>query len=143
MGTTSTKAAVWGMLAARWRKTIKAKNLSANTERDYVFDAQQWAEWLSEQELDFEPDRVKPHHADDFIADIIGATSAANGAYHYRNLRVFFGWLVKREVEGGRGPVATVQRKHPQRADDDVFNRSDGMASEHARGTRRQGQGGT
>lgn len=39
---------------------------------------------------------VRAHHVDDFIADIITATSPANGAHHYRNLRVFFGWLVKR-----------------------------------------------
>ncbi|WP_168586120.1 tyrosine-type recombinase/integrase [Saccharopolyspora sp. ASAGF58] len=82
---------------ACWRKTIKAKNLSANTERGYLYTAQRWAEWLAEQQLDIEPDRVKPHHVDDFIADIIEATSAANGAHHYRNLRVFFGWLVKRD----------------------------------------------
>ncbi|WP_190819520.1 tyrosine-type recombinase/integrase [Saccharopolyspora pogona] len=97
MGTTNTTAAVWGMLAQRWRKTIKAKNLSANTERGYLYTARRWAEWLTEQGLDFEPDRVKPHHVDDFIVDIIEATSAANGAHHYRNLRVFFGWLVKRD----------------------------------------------
>ncbi|MGI8309471.1 tyrosine-type recombinase/integrase [Saccharopolyspora hattusasensis] len=85
------------MLAQHWRKTIKATNLSANTERGYLYTAQRWAEWLTEQGLDFEPDRVKPHHVDDFIVDIIEATSAANGAHHYRNLRVFFGWLVKRD----------------------------------------------
>ncbi|WP_029535528.1 tyrosine-type recombinase/integrase [Saccharopolyspora spinosa] len=93
MGTTNTTAAVWDMLAQRWRKTIKAKNLSPNTERGYLYTAQRWADWLTEQGLDFEPDRVKPHHIDDFIE----ATSAANGAHHYRNLRVFFGWLVKRD----------------------------------------------
>lgn len=97
MGTTSTTAAVWRMLAQRWRKTIKAKNLSANTERAYLYTAERWAGWLEDEQLDIEPNDVKPHHVDDFIADIIEATSAANGAHHYRNLRVFFGWLVKRD----------------------------------------------
>jgi site-specific recombinase XerC len=97
MGTTSTSGAVWGMLAERWRKTIKAKALSAKTEERYLATAQRWARWLDEQGLDLEPDDVKAHHVDDFTADIIAATSAANGAYHYRNLRVFFAWLAKRE----------------------------------------------
>lgn len=43
---------------------------------------------------------------DDFIADIIEATSPANGAHHYRNLRVYFGWLVKRkEISAGCNPM--------------------------------------
>lgn len=97
MGKTWTNAAVWGMLAERWQKTIKAKALSENTERGYLYTARRWAEWLDEQGHDVEPDEVEAHHVDDFIVDIIAATSPANGAHHYRNLRVYFGWLVKRK----------------------------------------------
>jgi site-specific recombinase XerD len=97
MGMTSSATAVWGMLAERWRKTIKAKNLSANTERAYLYTARRWAEWLEAQCYDLEPQGVKSYHIDEFIVDIIEATSAANGAHHYRNLRVFFAWLVKRK----------------------------------------------
>jgi site-specific recombinase XerD len=102
MGKTWTNGPVWAMLAERWRKTIKAKALSENTERGYLYTARRWAEWLDEQGLDLEPADVKAHHVDDFIVDIIEATSAANGAHHYRNLRVYFGWLVKRkEIKTG------------------------------------------
>lgn len=97
MGKTSTSADVWGMLAERWRKAIKAKALSAHTERGYLYTARRWAEWLDEQGLDVEPEDVQAHHVDDFIVDVIEATSPANGAHHYRNLRVFFGFLVKRK----------------------------------------------
>lgn len=97
MSATITSTAVWTMLAGRWQKAIKAKNLSPLTERGYLSTAQRWASWLSEQGHTLEPADVRAHHVDDFIADIIAATSAANGAHHYRNLRVFFGWLVKRQ----------------------------------------------
>src|ERR1043165_3258076 len=49
MGETSTNTAVWGMLAERWRKTIRAKALSARTERGYLYTARRWAEVLDEQ----------------------------------------------------------------------------------------------
>lgn len=95
-GTTDVNGAVWMMLARRWEKTMKAKALSDNTQRGYLKTAGRWSAWLHAEGYDLEPDAVKPHHVDDFVADIIETSSPANGAHHYRNLRVFFAWLVKR-----------------------------------------------
>jgi site-specific recombinase XerD len=97
MDTTNTNAAIWDMLTERWRKTIKAKALSANTENGYLRTARRWSAWLAQQGHDIEPPEVRAHHIDDFIADIIDQTSAANAAHNYRNLRVYFAWLVKRK----------------------------------------------
>jgi site-specific recombinase XerC len=125
METTSTNAAIWDMLAERWRKTIKAKALSANTERGYMYTARRWSTWLVEQGHNIEPAEVRAHHVDDFIADVIDATSAANGAFHYRNLRVFFGWLVKRkEITTGNPmeetePPTVVDKLIPVLTDDE------------------------
>jgi hypothetical protein len=106
METTNTDAAIWDMLADRWRKTIKAKALSPNTERGYLHTAHRWSAWLTEQRLDIEPAEVRAHHVDDFIADIIEATSAANGAHNYRNLRVYFACLVKcQEIPAVSNPM--------------------------------------
>jgi site-specific recombinase XerD len=107
--TITTTAAVWDMLAERWRKTIKAKALAANTERGYLYTARRWSAWLIEQGLAIEPAEVRAHHVDDFIADIIEATSAANGAHHYRNLRVYFAWLVKRKEITTGNPMAETE----------------------------------
>ena len=96
MSATAASTAVWTMHADRWRKSIKPKSLSKLTERSYLLTAQRWIRWLDGQGLGVEPVEVRPYHVDEFIADIIAATSPANGAHHYRNLRVFFGWLVKR-----------------------------------------------
>lgn len=89
-------SAVWAMLARRWGKTLKAKSLSGATIRGYLYTARRWGEWLVREQYSLEPDDVRPHHVDDFIADIIDETSPANAAHHYRNLRVYFAWLVRR-----------------------------------------------
>ncbi|WP_424183824.1 tyrosine-type recombinase/integrase [Actinokineospora sp. G85] len=102
MGTSSTSAAVWTMLAERWRKSIKAKGLTSLTEDRYLATAHRWVRWLDAEGLDLEPADVRPHHIDDFTVDIITTTSESNAAHHYRNLRVFFGFLVKRkEIAAG------------------------------------------
>jgi site-specific recombinase XerD len=107
MGKTWTNAATWDMLAERWQKTIKAEALSENTE------------WLDEEGHDVEPDEVEAHHIDDFIVDIIEATSPANGAHHYRNLRVYFGWLVKRkQIKAGNPMDETEPPNVPERITD-------------------------
>lgn len=92
----SASGAIWQMLGRRWSKTLKAKALSAHTIRGYLKTVNRWSDWLDVEGLDLDPDQVRAHHIDGFIADIIEATSPANGAHHYRNLRVFFAWLVRR-----------------------------------------------
>jgi hypothetical protein len=48
---------------------------------------------------------VDSHHVDDFIVDITTATSAANAAHHYRNLRVYFGARIVGQNRAGPRPV--------------------------------------
>lgn len=58
-----------------------------------------------------DPNEARDGHVEDFIADLIAATSAANALHHYRNLRVYFGWLVRRtEMTGmSRNPMDDVE----------------------------------
>jgi site-specific recombinase XerD len=97
MNETQPDAVVWHLLIDRWHTTLRAKALSKETIRGYLFTARSWAAWLVTRGHDLEPADVTDTHIDDFIADIVDATSAANAAYNYRNLRVFWAWLVKRE----------------------------------------------
>ena len=97
MDETNPSLPLWEMLADRWQKTLKAKGLSRHTERGYLYTARRWSEWLAGERYDLEPTEVRSDHIDEFIAGVIGSTSAANGAHHYRHLRVFWAWLVKRE----------------------------------------------
>ena len=94
---------IWHLLPTRWEQTLVSKALSPYTLRDYLATAIRWADWLAEHGYDLEPDDVEDFHVEGFIAEIIKATSAGNAAYHYRNLRVYFKWLVKRkEITPGR-----------------------------------------
>lgn len=107
--TSTLNSAVWQMLSRRWEKTLKAKALSPKTIHNYLRTVDRWAAWLDEEELNLDPDQVEAHHIDDFIVDIIEATSPGNGAFHYRNLRVFFEWLVKRKKISGSSPMTTTE----------------------------------
>lgn len=102
---------VWHLLPDRWSQTLTAKALSPLTVRDYLSTARRFANWLVAQGYDLEPDEVEDFHIDEFIGGIVVATSAANAAFHYRNLRVYFGWLVKRkEITPGRpNPMSTTE----------------------------------
>ncbi|HEX5403951.1 MAG TPA: tyrosine-type recombinase/integrase [Pseudonocardiaceae bacterium] len=97
MDETQPQTVVWHLLIDRWHTTLRAKALSKETIRGYLFTARRWATWLADQGHDLEPAEVTATHIEDFIADIIDATSASNAAYNYRNLRVFWAWLTKRE----------------------------------------------
>lgn len=110
MSATTTSTAIWEMLAGRWVKAITAKNLSPLTRRSYLLTAQRWIRWLAANAYDLEPAEIRAYHVDEFVVDVIEATSASNGAHHYRNLRVFFGWLLKRG-EIVANPMA--QTEHP------------------------------
>jgi site-specific recombinase XerC len=106
MSATRTAGSVWTMLSERWHKTLIAKGLSPLTIRGYQSTVRKWAVWLDEQGYDLEPEDVRSFHVDEFIADVITATSPANAAFHYRNLRVYFAWLVKREEVRGQNPMS-------------------------------------
>lgn len=89
---------IWHLLPDRWKQTLVSKALSSYTVSDYLITANRWADWLVTQGLDLEPDDVEDFHVEDFIANIITTSSAGNAAHHYRNLRVYFRWMLKRKV---------------------------------------------
>ena len=119
--TTATSApdlTIWHLLPDRWRQTLLSKALSSYTVSDYLITAKRWADWLVRQGLDLEPDEVEDFHVEDFIAEIITSTSAGNAAHHYRNLRVYFRWMLKRKVitPGRPNPMdSTEPPKVPER----------------------------
>jgi site-specific recombinase XerD len=116
--TSAPNPTIWHLLPDRWKQTLVSKALSSYTVSDYLITANRWAEWLVRQDLDLEPDDVEDFHIEDFIAEIITATSAGNAAHHYRNLRVYFRWMLKRKVitPGRPNPMdSTEPPKVPER----------------------------
>ncbi|WP_026316493.1 phage integrase N-terminal SAM-like domain-containing protein [Actinokineospora enzanensis] len=97
MAVTCTNAPVWAMLCELWETSLASKGRSEHTIGGYLRTARRWARWLEDQGYDVDPNGVTTFHVELFIVGIIKATSAANAAHHYRNLRVLFKWLVKRK----------------------------------------------
>lgn len=106
---TSPDGVVWHLLIERWHTTLRSKALSRQTIRGYLFTARRWADWLVREGYDVEPVDVRDFHIEEFIASIIVATSASNAAYNYRNLRVFWAWLVKREKLTTGNPMGATE----------------------------------
>ena len=127
-------AAIWQMLIERWDRTIRSKALSPNTERGYLYTARRWTNWLVAEGYMLEPAEIKFFHVEEFIGAVINETSAANGAFHYRNLRVFFKWLFKREeitknpIDGTESPRVPV--KVVPILGDDLYERLLGTCTE-------------
>ena len=64
-----------------WRRHLKARNLSPSTITAYIYSAEQFAKAKSDS---VEP---LPKQIESYLADLLGRTSAANSAKHYRNLQ--------------------------------------------------------
>lgn len=102
-------AVVWQLLIDRWHTTLRAKALSKETIRGYLYTARHWANWLTANGYHVEPADVRDTQIEEFVADIVVRTSAANAAYNYRNMRVFWAWLVKREKITTGNPMDTTE----------------------------------
>ncbi|MFD3929731.1 tyrosine-type recombinase/integrase [Streptomyces sp. NPDC058614] len=108
-----------GPLTASWIRSLRARNLSANTRRIYARAAGQLRDFLLTYEPD-EPGRrtaptalegvhgVHREHVEAYIGDLIERTSAGNAHQHFRSLKTFFNWAVDEE-EMERSPMRTMK----------------------------------
>jgi site-specific recombinase XerD len=129
-----------GPLAASWKRSLRARKLSDNTQRIYGRAIDSFTEFL----LAYEPqpvddgDEMRPaptalegehglhrEHVEAYITALIERTSAGNAHQHFRSLRTFFGWLVDEE-ELLRSPMRKMRPPQvdepevPVVADDDI-----------------------
>ncbi|WNI15535.1 tyrosine-type recombinase/integrase [Actinacidiphila sp. ITFR-21] len=107
-------------LAASWKRSLRARNLSANTQRIYTRAIDAFAEFL----LTYEPEptddgetprpapadleEIHREHVEAYVTDLMERTSPGNAHQHFRSLRTFFGWLVDEE-ELMRSPMRTMK----------------------------------
>lgn len=108
-----------GPLTASWVRSLRARNLSANTQRIYARAVGQLREYLLTYEPR-EPDgRPTPtalegahgihrEHIEAYIGDLIERTSPGNAHQHFRSLKTFFNWAVDEE-EMDRSPMRTMK----------------------------------
>lgn len=94
-------------LIGSWQLALEAASKSPKTTRSYTDSAKALCAYLAAQGMPADVEGVDAPHLRAFILSEEKRTSAVSAAVHFRNLRVFFGWLAR---EGERQKASPMQR---------------------------------
>lgn len=110
-----------GPLAASWARSLRARNLSVNTQRVYTRAAEGFRQFLLAYTPDPADEDARPaptalegergihrSHLEAYITQLMERTSPSTAHQHFRSLKTFFGWLVDEE-EMDRSPMRTMK----------------------------------
>ena len=108
-----------GPLASSWARSLRARNLSLNTQRIYARATKELREFLLSYEPEDADARPAPtqlegskgihrEHIEVHLTRLRERTSAGNAHQHFRSLKTFFNWLVDEE-EMDRSPMRTMK----------------------------------
>jgi len=86
------------------------RQLSPNTQAVYLRTVRLFAAWLTGRGLPSGTEDVGAEHIRAFLAYEAQRTSAISAHQHYRNLRVFFGWLASEGERKAPNPMERVER---------------------------------
>lgn len=81
-------------LAARWRRHLLARNLSPYTIDGYLRGVGQLIQFLETADMPVSAAEIHQDHLEAFIASVLGRWSVSTARTRYRDLHVFFEWLV-------------------------------------------------
>jgi site-specific recombinase XerD len=108
-------------LAASWLRSLRARDLSPNTQRIYGRAIGSFADFLTTYQPDPAEEGLRPaptelegehgihrEHVEAYLIDLIARTSAGNAHQHFRSLKTFFNWCVDEE-EMNRSPMRTMK----------------------------------
>jgi integrase/recombinase XerD len=84
---------------ASWQLALEAANKNPKTVRSYLDSIRALISFLADQGMPTDTEGIDPSHIRAFVLAEEQRTSPASAAVHFRNLRVFFGWLA---TEGER-----------------------------------------
>ncbi|WP_433516451.1 tyrosine-type recombinase/integrase [Nonomuraea sp. CA-143628] len=84
-------------LVPSWELSLQAADKSPGTIRSYLDSVRVLARFLSERGLPVEVEAVDAANVRAFLDASTAATSSGNARKHFRNLRVFFNWLIAEE----------------------------------------------
>lgn len=96
------------MLVPSWALALEAADKSKLTVRSYTDSAKALASWLDAHGLPGDVHGIGAVHIDAFLAAETERTSPASAAVHFRNLRVFWNWLVAEGEHPGPSPMRAV-----------------------------------
>ncbi|OII66164.1 integrase [Streptomyces sp. CC53] len=103
-----------------WIRSLRARNLSENTQRIYQRAGDGLTAYLLDAEKGYMPadeagrkppsdlEEIHREHIEAYIGDLKDRTSPANAHQHFRSLKTFFNWLVDEE-EISRSPMRTMK----------------------------------
>ncbi|RBQ17519.1 integrase [Spongiactinospora rosea] len=97
-------------VAASWELRLRADGKADGTVRSYVDSVRVLSHYLAEHDMPVDVEGVQARHVGAFLAASAAATSAGNAHKHFRNLRVFFAWLVADGERVAASPMAGVER---------------------------------
>jgi site-specific recombinase XerD len=92
-----------------WQLALEAAAKSARTVRSYLDSVRAFHAFLAKQGMPSDIERVDAEHVRAFLLAEEQRTSAASAAVHFRNLRVFFGWLAREEERSSPNPMDRVE----------------------------------
>jgi site-specific recombinase XerD len=92
-----------------WRLALEAAAKSPRTIRSYLDSVRALHAFLTAQAMPSDVEGVQAQHLRAFLLAEEQRTSAASAAVHFRNLRVFFGWLASEEERSNPNPMSRVE----------------------------------
>jgi site-specific recombinase XerD len=92
-----------------WQLALEAAAKSPRTVRSYLDSARALHAYLIRQGLPSDVEGVDAEHVRAFLLAEEERTSAVSAAVHFRNLRVFFGWLSSEEERSNPNPMTQVE----------------------------------
>src|SRR5438105_240242 len=93
---------------SRFRRHLRAENLSPMTEVAYVGAAEQFARYVREQGMPRDVASLRREHVEPFITDLLARWKAATANNRFRGLQSFFKWLVE-EGEIKQSPMVNMK----------------------------------
>ncbi len=94
---------------ASWQLTLDAAAKSSRTVRLYTDSVRAFCRFLADQGMPASVEDVDASHIRAFLLAEEQRTSAASAAVHFRNIRVFFGWLASEGERENPNPMDRVE----------------------------------
>jgi len=92
-----------------WQLSLDAAGKSPRTVRSYTDSVKALRAFLVAQDMPADAEQVDAEHVRAFLRAEQQRTSAASAAVHFRNLRVYFGWLTREGERTNPNPIDRVE----------------------------------
>jgi site-specific recombinase XerD len=93
-----------------WQLSLEASRKSPKTVRSYTDSVKALQAFLTAQDMPADVEEVDAEHLRAFLLAEERRTSAPSAAVHFRNLRVFFGWLAREGERTNPNPMSRVDK---------------------------------